>query len=271
MATTLAVPLVTSDPCIIGATGGSGTRVFARIVRAGGMFIGSRVAETEDAVPFRSYFDRWVNAYMDHTARWSEYAPRIEDLMAEELPELLQEHFKSILPAGQVWGWKAPRSIYLLPFWSRIFPRVRFLHVVRDGRDMAFSTNQNQVLRHSGSLLQVGEEALSLPSRAMLLWSRLNLMAAQFGESHLGDRYFRVRFEDLCREPHAIIRQMYDFLGLKGDVDRVAGEEVRPPTSLGCWRREPPELISELERIGADALQHLGYRTTDQLVGITRP
>lgn len=262
MSTILGEAFVQTDPCIIGATGGSGTRVVARIMRAGGMFIGSRLlTDTEDAVPFKGYFDRWVNAFMDQSARWAQPAPRLEHLMAEELPELLREHCKDMQNGTSAWGWKAPRSIYLLPFWNRVFPRMRFLHVVRDGRDMAFSANQNQVRQHSCSLLDAGEEAMRLPSRAILLWSRLNLMTAQFGETHLGDRYLRVKFEDLCREPHAVIQLLYDFLGLKGDIQRIGVDEVNPPASLGCWRGKPSDMIAELEATGAQGLAHMGYVT----------
>jgi hypothetical protein len=124
---------------------------------------------------------------------------------------------------------------------------------------MAFSANQNQVQRHSCSLLDAGEEAFSLPVRAMLLWSRLNLMAAEFGETRMGDRYLRITFEDLCHRPQSTIRQVYDFLDLRGDIPRVSAEEVMPPASLGGWRGQSPGLIAELEGLGARALRHLGY------------
>jgi len=41
----------------------------------------------------------------------------------------------------------------------------------------------------------------SSPERAMLLWGRVNVRAAEFGETHLLDNYLRVRFEDLCAKP----------------------------------------------------------------------
>ena len=52
-------------PHVIGATGGSGTRVIAAIARAGGMFIGSKLNDYEDAVDFGAYSDRWINPYLD--------------------------------------------------------------------------------------------------------------------------------------------------------------------------------------------------------------
>jgi hypothetical protein len=250
------------EPCIIGATGGSGTRVVARIARGGGMFIGSHLAPSEDALPFRSYFDRWINAFMDQTACWEASAPRLENLMAEELPALLAEHRADARSDQDPWGWKAPRSIFLLPFWKRIFPGLRFLHVIRDGRDMAFSANQNQVLRHGGALLRPGEERLSVEVRSTLLWSRLNAMAADFGERCLGDAYLRIRYEDLCSDPEAVIGRLFIHFRLEGDIARIAAEEVRPPATIGRWKRQAAEVIDRVETAGEQALRKFGYDET---------
>ena len=55
-------------PYIIGGTGGSGTRVFARIVRRGGMFIGTNLNDSEDALDFGEYSDRWINVFLSREA-----------------------------------------------------------------------------------------------------------------------------------------------------------------------------------------------------------
>ena len=39
-------------------------------------------------------------------------------------------------------GFKAPVSMTVLPCIVHLYPRVMFLHVLRDGRDIAFSANQ---------------------------------------------------------------------------------------------------------------------------------
>jgi hypothetical protein len=44
-----------------------------------------------------------------------------------------------------LWGWKGPRAIYFLPFYQAVFgDHFRFLHVLRDGRDVSFGDNQMQ-------------------------------------------------------------------------------------------------------------------------------
>ena len=47
---------------------------------------------------------------------------------------------------GVKWGFKAPVSMLLVPFLKEMAPGgLKFLHVVRDGRDIAFSGNKTPV------------------------------------------------------------------------------------------------------------------------------
>ena len=53
----------------------------------------------------------------------------------------------SFVASGVAYGYKAPVSMLLLPFLAQAYQRegFKFLHVVRDGRDIAFSGNQSPV------------------------------------------------------------------------------------------------------------------------------
>src|SRR5260370_20821937 len=78
---------------------------------------------------------------------------------------------------GTRWGWKEPRSIYFLPFLDQHWPGTKFIHVIRDGRDMAFSSNQNQLRKHG--LFVLGSEVTDAPDpgRIAVLWARTNTEA----------------------------------------------------------------------------------------------
>ena len=115
-------------------------------------------------------------------------------------------------------------------------PDVRFLHFLRDGRDMAFSDNQNQLNWHGRAVLGDELRKRKTPVRSIALWNRVNLAAADYGERRLGPRYLRVRFEDLCAEPVPTVGSILAFFGLEGDVEAAAAE-VRPPATLGRWQR----------------------------------
>jgi hypothetical protein len=221
--------------------------VLAAIVQRGGMFLGSDLNRSLDALDFAAFFDRWAGR---------ELAPRA----AAELRALVaRQHAEA---GGRPWGWKEPRSVYLLPLLAAELPGLRFLHVVRDGRDMALSQNQVQLRKHGDAVLGASDEPEEL--RSIALWREVNLRAADFGERELGDRYLRIRFEDLCAEPAARVAEVLRFFGLEGDAERIAAEEVRAPSSLGRWREADPQLRAALNERAADALERFGYQSSSE-------
>lgn len=244
-------------PYIIGGTGGSGTRVLARIVRRGGLFIGTNLNDSEDALDFGEYSDRWINVWWGRGASAALPAPPPEMIL--DLQRVLQQHVAPLTTA-RAWGWKEPRSLFLLPFWHRQLPTLKFVHVIRDGRDMAYSSNQNQVRKHGHVLVERTDLEASEPVRAMALWSRLNLWAADYGETRLRTQYLRIWFEDLCRQPVPTIARLLAFFGLSGAVEPIAQLEVAPPSSLGRWRTQERATLVALHRVGRAALARFGYQ-----------
>jgi hypothetical protein len=239
-------------PNVIGATGGSGTRVLARVCRRGGMFIGKKLNRSEDALEFAALYDRWLNPYVAGDLNEQERLA-----MTAEFRQVVAAHLAQRGAAGQSWGWKEPRSIYLLALLRSELPSLRLLHVVRDGRDMAYSANRMQLRKHGDAVL--GESGDSDELRAIALWNDVNLQAADYGERELGDRYLRIRFEDLCSEPTATVARVLDFFGLPGDAEQIAGNEVEAPPTIGRWRSADRELVAVLEQRAASALERFGY------------
>jgi hypothetical protein len=221
------------------------------------MFIGTRLNESEDAVDFRDYSDRWINLFM--TRDRSPLSPEVHEEMVRDLRATAEGHLLSLDGTSTLWGWKEPRSIYLLPFFHSQYPNVKFLHVVRDGRDMAFSWNQNQLRKHGQTLLTAGEMLWDDPFKSIALWARINLMVAEYGRQFLGDRYLRIRFEDLCGRPVFTVRQILDFFNLRGDPEKIARLEIKPPASLGRWKETDEDTLAKLGSIGREALEMFAY------------
>ena len=247
--------LAALGPNVIGATGGSGTRVVAGIVREAGMFIGERLNAYEDDLDVADYLDRWINPYI---AGAHDGPGDLADAMAADLRVLVERHCARIPATAPCWGWKEPRSIYLLPFLHAQMPSLRFLHFVRDGRDMALSENQNQLIKHGSAVLGGARISWRRPVRSIALWSKANCAAADYYERRLGDAYLRVRFEDLCAEPTETVAAILGLFGLEGDAERMA-EAVRPPATLGRWRKKSRRLVEQLEQVGGEGLRRFGY------------
>jgi hypothetical protein len=248
------------SPVVIGGLGGSGTRVVARILKRAGYFMGTNLTGAEDAIEFWEFYDRWINRYLlRHQAPLSK---KEDDLMERDFSACVARH-RLVIPAPDApWGWKNPRSILLLPFLNETFPGMKYLHVVRDGRDMAFSASaQDQVRQHGTAILGSNLKDAPEPVRTSACWARINLEAASYGDQQMGDRYLAVKFEKLCVEPRENVQRILSFLGsAMEDPEHIGREVIALPESIGRWRAcADGTLLRDIEAHAQAALAKFGY------------
>jgi hypothetical protein len=251
-------------PALIGATGGSGTRGLRLALIACGAHFGANVNEAGDAADLFPFYDQHINPTLALTRRL--------DYELAAVPASVREPALAALRRGLVayrahidadsgpWGIKGPRSMYMLPYFAAALDGFAFVHVLRDGRDMALSNNQGQVTRHYLALFGEAPKTAD-PLAAARLWCKANMEAAAWCERHRPDRYFPLRFEDLCAEPRASLRRLLDFLGWPVDdeaLDRAAAL-IKPPGSIGRWRRLQPNQQVLLTTVAAEGLRRFGY------------
>ncbi len=264
----------TQPPIVVAGTGGSGTRVVRQVLSSAGVFMGDHLNRSGDAMNFEPWLDRFVDPVLDHT--------RAADYPADGLPaklrgEALAELRKAIaayraqLPNPQTpWGWKNPRALFLLPLIAEAEPEMRFVQVVRDGRDMALSENQRQVQKHFKSLFgQQPPEHLATASLQM--WEKANLQALRWAERELGERHLVIRFEGICMEPERVILFLLESLGIEADSRTlaIAAACIRLPGNIGRWRSADHETRDMFRRLATDGLEAFGYELDADDPGIT--
>ncbi len=183
--------------------------------------------------------------------------------LAAVLDGVYRAHAARHKPQAVRWGDKSPFSVLALPALRAVFPDLRVVHMVRDGRDVAASFAAS-----------FGND---LP-RATMVWLRAIRAAQSFG-SRFPDRYLEVRYEDLVRRTEHTVRRVADFLSLDldesmlrhheqdlrlGDVDRTpymqrVWQQI-DDTAIGRWWRDfTPAQHAELERVLGPTLERLGY------------
>ena len=59
----------TQNPIIIGAVGGSGTRIFTKIIRYAGIYMGSDLNEAEENEDNKSFYRAWLPLYLMKTGQ----------------------------------------------------------------------------------------------------------------------------------------------------------------------------------------------------------
>ncbi|MBO6560735.1 MAG: sulfotransferase [Nisaea sp.] len=258
----------TTSPLLIGATGGSGTRALHGALKEAGFFVGERLNHAGDAMDFEPFLDANINPVLRETRSLDysldDLSDSVRSAAVREFRAALKHYTRELPRNASNWGWKNPRSMYVLPIVADACPGMRFLHLVRDGRDMALSDNQNQPNKHYDALFGETYSGES-PENAIRLWATANMQVADWGERVLGQRYVRIRFEDLCATPRATLTEALIANGLEedlaGQVGSAAEAVIRMPESVGRWNRLPDQEKGSLSEIGSKALARFGYAT----------
>ena len=248
-------------PLVIFGTGGSGTRVVAQLVQSAGLDMGWDLNRALDSRAVAAFYDRGLNPYLAASG-WVQPptgfggalpANGEPEGMAAAFGQVMERHRGSL--CSPRWGWKGPRSMYVPPFLHRCFPDLRVIHVVRDGRDMAYSANQNQLRKHGPWVLDEFEQQWAPARQSMRLWAHMNLAAARYAERHLGANAIVIRYEDLCTRGEAA-RAVTRFAGGPAATSSV---EIHPSASIGRYRQHDPAELRQLLAAGAEALRYFGY------------
>jgi hypothetical protein len=253
--------LNTARPIVIGAIGGSGTRVLRESLMSTGIFMANRTNEAGDALDFSQFLNRNLNAILSETRSvdfsLASLSGALRSHVEAEFLRAVRAHVADAPDEAAGWGFKVARSIYILPLIQEILPGFRFIHLIRDGRDMALSTNQFQFTHHYRALAGDKIESDRLTAR-LLMWSTVNDQARRFAESHMDGRYWIVRFEDLCAAPKETLADLFDWLGFKADIDNLA-LKVKAPVSIGRHQDLPDLASSTVAQKISPTLAAFGY------------
>jgi len=152
---------------------------------------------------------------------------------------------------------------------KRDFADALFIHIIRDGRDVALSLDSRGWSRplpwdRRNSLVAAG-----------LYWEWIVRKGRRYG-SLLGPSYIEVRYEDLVMQPQHALTTIGSFLQQHLEYERIqqkaVGSVKRPLTSFaeeleqGCfrpvgrWREKfPTKQLARFESAVGDYLEELGY------------
>ena len=177
-------------------------------------------------------------------------------------------------------GEKSPDYCRHLPRLHALFPWVRTIHIIRDGRDVALSTlDWAREDRGPGRLQLWREEPVAV---CALGWRRDVSTGRRDGLDLGSARYCEVSYEDLVSRPDEILRSLAAYLELpfapemlyyhQGKTRYKPGLSAKaawlPPTpGLRDWRTQMAERDLELfEAIAGDLLSTLGYERAVETV-----
>lgn len=160
-------------------------------------------------------------------------------------------------------AWKVPGTYLWLRDLAAFFPRLQYIHLMRNGLDMAYSSNQRQARSKGpglGLCMQVDDDGRLTPRSMLDFWLTANENAISAGSALLGDRFLLLRFEDLCAQPRREISRLLEFVGASMEPRTLLqlADSISAPPSVGRYRKAPWQTDFSSEQLAR--LAQLGYR-----------
>ena len=223
----------------------------------------------------RANFDRLVQALRGTRAfwHWTRRGVHVDDerwwslCRKRDWPGVLEALFRCVheqeiaappRPWEEIlWGDKTPVYMEDIPLLATLYPRSRFIHLVRDPRDCVLSTQ---------------DAWGNTPLRTAQEWADRVRRCRSAGLALGRDRYLELRYEDLVGDVRGQLAGVFDFLGVPVPAD--AGQFLRVPENLGSargatevvtrnrqkWKQTMSvDMRRDIEGIAGDLLQAYGY------------
>jgi hypothetical protein len=180
------------------------------------------------------------------------------------------------------WAENSPEGMLCLPLIKQLIPDALFVHIIRDGRDVATSLGKLRYVRafpweDRHGLIGCG-----------LYWEWMVEHGRNFGRTVPSD-YMEVRFEQLLMRPQETLDQIGPFIGQQLDyevIQQIAYGSVKKPNTsfrqetpvdfnpVGRWKKSFSEgQLVRFERLVGKTLSDLGYElsTNAAALGLNLP
>lgn len=272
----------TNGPLIIGGVGGSGTRLVTEICQSLGYNLGDDLNESLDNLAYTLLFRRyhWYVKNQHKDKKLLTGLNLLEKLIKKNYFLSIQEIYFLLYSVADTylhyrddkkwafiriqnifqkpkndyaltgWGWKEPNSYLLLPQLINKYPKLKFIHIIRHGLDMALSKNQRQMKNWSGLFFtdwKEGKEAT--PEDSLRFWIAANNYIKKHGSSLGPAHYLQINFDQLCTEPELITRRITDFLDIKLDQQEFNQllELPKSPPTIGRYKNQDLSVFHDNE------------------------
>ncbi|HEV8565161.1 MAG TPA: sulfotransferase [Actinomycetota bacterium] len=172
------------------------------------------------------------------------------------------------------YGDKTPGFVLHVGLLAELFPESRFVHLIRDGRDVALSYLDTDF-------------GVNTLTDAAIYWDRFVRKGRDAGRALAPGRYLEVRYEDLVADVEQTTRRVCEHIELPfdpsmltyferaNDLDALSHAEhhrniLLPPTSgLRDWRSQMAAAdVAVFEALAGNLLTDLGYERATERPGL---
>jgi len=258
----------------IGGVGGSGTRVIAQILQECGYFTGYDINESNDTLLFTLLFKQQKVLTLNDN-EFDEALELFTKIMSSNVPlspkeldtlsvvastdrtlhnkEWLQKRLNFIhkRKSHDNWGWKEPNTHIIIEKLLKKIDNLKFIYVYRNGLDMAYSNNQNQ-LRLWGPIFLNDYNLEINPKNSLKYWCIIHKKMLKLKENFTS-KVFMLNFDELCYNSGNVLLEFSKFINYKEDILKFK-TLIQTPDSIG---RHKKYKLDEFDKEDIDFINNL--------------
>jgi len=144
------------------------------------------------------------------------------------------------------WGWKEPNTHVFLPQIAETLPTLKYIHVIRNGLDMAFSNNQQQHKNWGRKIAKSTPEIFSnSPSASLDFWIAANQRAIDICQQQMPGRFLLLNYDQLCTRTSEIVGLLSGFLDVPINDNELENiKNMIVPTSQNRYKAAKRQTFS---------------------------
>ena len=278
-----------NSPIVIGGIGGSGTRIIAKILIESGVYLGNDLNKANDNLVFTRLFKDPIWFRTTNQERVYGRLKLFEKYMTGQALSLIDfqtaftsfrenhtyktqklYYLKFLLKhfldkkSSRIWGWKEPNTHIYIKYIAQYFNNLKYIHVVRNGLDMAFSKNQQQ-LRNWGFLFDIDllDSPQPLHYNQLSYWIESTKTALEIGRKFLGSQFYLLNYDKFCLDSSNEILKLMVFLDLEIDPkeNKRLTALIKLPKTIGRAMNKDLSVFSdrqlkEVKKLGFDLSEY---------------
>lgn len=220
-----------ASPVILIGRGGSGTRLLSQLAMSSGVFLGNVLNKSDDSIEWVQLVYRLVLLVGGQTQlpSGSQFRHTIQQWAGEILKRRNYDR-------NEIWGWKLPETMVLLPLFLDAFPLAKVVHFIRHPVSLCLRRSHmtsrlgnpigNIVLpaayKYAGRNLSAIDSDKSYLHNAYS-WNYQVRRVMQYGRNTLNSKqYLEMKYEDVCSDETNALTELHEFIGIDGSVESTS-------------------------------------------------
>lgn len=194
--------------------------------------------------------------------------PAARRVLSESLRLLRSDHSR-----GRIYVETSPQVTFLAPFLKEVFPKSRFIHVIRDPAAVVRSGMRRnwfdgnsyddvRIVPQEGQARE-GWDAFSVLEKNAWLWAETNRWICEFMKTVPAGEGLKLRSEEIFEGRQSAVDEFFEALGVpvpnQAEVERVLGQRLNQQTSgefpsVGEWSEAELEILQRQAGVMAESL-----------------